>query len=295
MFIAVQKINATDGLQLGDTITINDSTYTAGATENFAANQFQLFTAGTDFQNIQSTSYSLTNCINTSTTNTTIYVAVTANYLIITTDYCMAYFGIRDQAGWELTRNDNPSWVAFGFCGAAQNQNWIPAYSYHYDYYQAWAARITATGTQSSPTKLGNHNQMSGYTTPHAITASYQGNANGSYWGYSGQTAGLRPLFCLAYPTASTTTSYSWTLDPPTTDSVTGLSVPPAYPLVFQYSNGTDAVSGRMPGCYKGMSSTKAGLDYTVTASEYSIGGEAYLPVRTGHPTYPDLFFLRKA
>jgi hypothetical protein len=64
---------------------------------------------------------------------------------------------------------------------------------------------------------------------------------------------------------------------------------------VFQYSNGGEAVSGRMPGCYKGMSSTKAGLDYTVTASEYSIGGEAYLPIRTGNPTYPDLFFLRKA
>jgi hypothetical protein len=102
-------------------------------------------------------------------------------------------------------------------------------------------------------------------------------------------------LFALAYPTQSGTNTANWTNDPPTTDSVTGLSVPPAYPLVFQYSNGGEAVSGRMPGCYKGMSSTKAGLDYTVTASEYSIGGEAYLPIRTGNPSYPDLFFLRKA
>jgi hypothetical protein len=228
-------------------------------------------------------------------TNTTVYVAVTANYLIITTDYCMAYFGVRDQAGWELTRSDNPSWVTFGFCGSAQNSNWIPNYQTHYDYYQAWAARITATGTQSSPAKLGNHNQMSSYSQPHAITGTYQGTDIGSYWGYSGRTGGMRPLFSLAYPTNSSTSLYNWTLDPPTTDSITGLSVPPAYPLVFQYSDGTNAVSGRMPGCYKGMASTKAGLDYTVTASEYSIGGEAYLPIRTGHPTYPDLFFLRKA
>jgi hypothetical protein len=272
--------------------TSDDPSSVAYSSSGSYADQTAAFRRGTS----QWTSYSDSFPLDVArSTNTTIYVAVTANYLIITTDYCMAYFGIRDQAGWELTRNDNPSWVVFGFAGSGNNNNWIPAYSYHYDYYQAWAARISDTGTQSVPIKLGNHNQMANYSTPHAITATYQGNINGSYWGQSGQTGGLRPLFCLAYPTQSTTTQYSWTLDPPTTDSATGLSVPPAYPLVFQYSNGSEAVSGRMPGCYKGMSSTLAGLNYTVTASEYSIGGEAYLPVRTGHPSYPDLFFLRKA
>ena len=227
--------------------------------------------------------------------NTTVYLAVTANYLIITTDYSMGYFGVRDQAGWELTRNDNPPWVVFGFCGAGNNTNFIP-YSYlHCDYYHAWAARINPTGTQTGPAKLGQQRANDGSSIPHAITAQSNQTDKGSYWGLSDRTGYMRPLFALAYPTNSTTNTANWTNDPPTTDSVTGLSVPPAYPLVFQYSNGGEAVSGRMPGCYKGMSSTKAGLDYTVTASEYSIGGEAYLPIRTGNPTYPDLFFLRKA
>ena len=229
-------------------------------------------------------------------TNTTMYVAVTANYLIITTDYCMAYFGIRDQAGWELTRSDNPPWVAFGFCGASQNANFVSGYTQHYDYYQAWASRISPTGVQQSPTKFGIHNQMAAYSTGHAVTGQLQSTISQMYWGYNNQTGYQRPLFSLAYPTNSGTSNYAWAIDSPTTDSVTGLSVPPAYPLVYQYSNGTsEAVSGRMPGCYKGMASTKAGLDYTVTASEYTIGGESYIPIRTGHPTYPDLFFLRKS
>jgi hypothetical protein len=228
--------------------------------------------------------------------NTTVYVAVTATYLIITTDYSMGYFGVRDQAGWELTRNDNPPWVAFGFCGASYNSGYISSNQQHSDYYHAWSARISPTGTQTAPTKFGQQNQNSAGTNAHAITGvSYSSYRLGGYWGLSSSTGYLRPLFSLAYPGNGGTGYDGWTIDPPTTDSVTGLSVPPAYPLVFQYSNGSESVSGRMPGCYKGMASTKAGLDYTVTASEYSIGGEAYLPIRTGNPSYPDLFFLRKA
>ena len=229
-------------------------------------------------------------------TNTTIYVAVTANYLIITTDYCMAYFGIRDQAGWELTRNDNPPWVAFGFCGAAGNTNFVNGNGNHWDYYHTWASRISPVGVQTSPAKLGQQRQYDAGTTAHAITANRHPSTDmGSYWGLNSSSGYLQPLFSLAYPTNSGTGYSSWTNDAPTTDSVTGLSVPPAYPLMYRYSDGSSASSGRMPGCYKGMASTLAGLNYTVTASEYTIGGEAYTPVRTGHPTYPDLFFLRKA
>ena len=223
---------------------------------------------------------------------TTIYVAVTANYLIITTDYSMAYFGIRDQAGWELTRNDNPPWVAFGFNGVPNN--WVNTNASRWDYYHAWSARISPTGVQTSASKLGAQNQYTtGYQTMTGQT--YGTTTQNPYWGLSSNTGYLRPLFSLAFNSNSSTSQNNWTMDPPTTDSVTGLSVPPAYPLVFQYSAGDAAASGRMPGCYKGMSSTLAGLNYTVTASEYTIGGEAYTPIRTGNPTYPDLFFLRKA
>jgi hypothetical protein len=273
--------------------TSSDPSSVAYSSSGSYADQVAAFRRGTS----QWTSYSDSYMLDvTRSNNTTVYIAVTANYLIITTDYTMAYFGVRDQAGWELTRNDNPPWVVFGFAGSGTNTYYIP-YSYpHCDYYQAWSARISPTGTQQAAAMMGGQNANGSSGTPHAITAQNASASFASYWGLSNTTNYLRPLFSLAYPTQSSSYYSNWTIDPPTTDSATGLSVPPAYPLVFQYSNGTgEAVSGRMPGCYKGMASTKAGLDYTVTASEYSIGGEAYLPIRTGHPTYPDLFFLRKA
>jgi len=223
---------------------------------------------------------------------TTVYVAVTASYCIITTDYSMAYFGIRDQSGWELTRSDNPPWVVFGFNGVPNN--WVATNASRWDYYHAWAARISPTGVQTAASKLGSQNQYG--TSTQTMTGQNYGTGNhASYWGTNANTNYMRPLFSLAFGSNGGINYNNWTMDPPTTDSVTGLSVPPAYPLVFQYSYGDQAVSGRMPGCFKGMSSTLAGLNYTVTASEYTIGGEAYTPIRTGNPTYPDLFFLRKA
>lgn len=223
----------------------------------------------------------------------TIYIAVTANYLIITTDFCMAYFGVRDQAGWELTRNDNPPWVAFGFCGGGSNNpNFVNTNGSHFDYYHGWSAAINPVGTQTAPAKLGNQNAYT--TSAHAVTGQgYSSNAN-YYWD-TGFTR-LRPLFSLAYPTNSQGSSNQWSVESPVTDTVTGLTVPSATPLIFNYTNAaTSSVNGLLPGCLKGMSSSKAGLDYTVTASEYTINGQSYVPVRTGHTTYPDLFFLRKA
>jgi hypothetical protein len=45
----------------------------------------------------------------------------------------------------------------------------------------------------------------------------------------------------------------------------------------------------------KGMSHTATGLTTFASASEYVINGQAYQPVLTGNPTYPDLFLLLKA
>jgi len=229
-------------------------------------------------------------------TNTTMYVAVTATYLIITTDYCMAYFGIREQAGWELTRTDNPPWVAFGFCGVGgsyTNTNFVNTNGQHFDYYHAWSATISPTGTQTAPQKWGNQNAYG--SDAHTITGQIYGvNARGLW--YNPNTY-LRSLFALSYSVNGAADSFgNWSVESPVTDTVTGLSVPSAYPLIFNVNFGsTRSATGLMPGCLKGMSSTKAGLDYTVTASEYTINGQSYTPIRTGNPIYPDLFFLRKS
>ena len=43
------------------------------------------------------------------------------------------------------------------------------------------------------------------------------------------------------------------------------------------------------------MSADATGLNTYVTASEYVIDGQTYVPVRTANTNYPELFFLRKA
>lgn len=68
------------GLQLNDTVTIAGVTYTAKATENIAAAQFELFTGGTPSQNITNTANSLVRVINRYTGNTLVYAYYSSGY-----------------------------------------------------------------------------------------------------------------------------------------------------------------------------------------------------------------------
>jgi hypothetical protein len=106
-------------------------------------------------------------------------------------------------------------------------------------------------------------------------------------------SGGLRPLFPMGYP--SSNSGYGWATESPVTDPVTGLTVPPAYPIVFNFGNNSAGCSGQIPGIYKGMSHNTTGLNFYVTASEYVIDGQSYVPVRTASSSYPELFFIRKA
>jgi hypothetical protein len=90
---------------------------------------------------------------------------------------------------------------------------------------------------------------------------------------------------------------YYYYADGVVADTSTGLSVPPVYPVVFclnQMDNMSTAI-GTAPGIYKGMNGTTAMTDYFVTGSSYTIGGETYIPIRTGNTTYKDLWFLRSS
>jgi len=63
----------TDGIQVGDTVTIAGVVYTGAAAENIAANEFQVFTAGTPAENIEDTAKSLVRVVNRSTSTTLVY------------------------------------------------------------------------------------------------------------------------------------------------------------------------------------------------------------------------------
>lgn len=167
----------------------------------------------------------------------TIYLAVTANYLIIVTPGGMCYFGLRNQAGWEAARTDNPPWCAFAFqdCGSG----FMATNSSHTDYNYAWMAGINQAGTQQAPAKRGNENSYS--TSPHMITG--QGYSTNNYYPWNNSNTYIRPLFQLQYPGASyaqgLTGGYNWSPDAPITDPVSGLTVPPAWPIVYSFASGS--------------------------------------------------------
>jgi hypothetical protein len=216
------------------------------------------------------------------------HVAITANYIILSQANQMWYYGIRQQAGWELGRTDNPAWATFGFCGDNGSANHVNSSSQHTDWAYAWMASIDQSGNQNSASRRG---QARWYETGmNSLTGQNYNDTTQRQFNMSG---GLRPLFPMGYP--SNNSGQGWATESPVTDPVTGLTVPPAYPIVFNYGSNSDGCSGQVPGIYKGMSHNSTGLNFYVTASEYVIDGQSYVPVRTANPSYPELFFLRKA
>ena len=217
-----------------------------------------------------------------------IHVAITANYIILSQNNQMWYYGIRQQAGWELGRTDNPSWATFGFCGDNGSSGHVPSNYQHTEWAFSYMASIDSSGQQNSASRRGYYTWNS--TGSNAITGQqYNTGTNNQFNMYGG----LRPLFPMGYP--SNNSGYGWATESPVTDPVTGLTVPPAYPIVFNYGSNSDGCSGQIPGIYKGMSHNSTGLNFYVTASEYVIDGQSYVPVKTASPSYPELFFLRKA
>lgn len=255
------------------------------------------------------TTYPTRTPLNIATADTTYYVAVTERYLIISHPNELCYFGIRDVAPWELTRTDNPPWVAFGFNGASGADGFaIGVGGEHFDYQLAWMSTIDQSNTVAAPVRYGSQSALGTNAVSHAITgqryvsaSSYVVTVTGSFMQFFTTTNAMGIPFSLAYPVRSaflpaTNSLNGWRIDSPVTDPVTGLSVPPAYPIViYGSSGGTTACSGRVPGMLKGMSHTATGLTTFASASEYVINGQAYQPVLTGNPTYPDLFLLLKA
>lgn len=79
-FLTLVVVGAPNGLQVGDTITINGMVFTGAGVENIAAAQFLVYTAGTPSQNITETANSLVRVINRYSLNTTIYAYYQSGY-----------------------------------------------------------------------------------------------------------------------------------------------------------------------------------------------------------------------
>lgn len=80
LFLTIIAIGGTDGVDVGDVLTINGIAFTAAATENIAAAEFEIFTGGTPAQNIADTCASLVRVINRYPSNTSINAFYVSGY-----------------------------------------------------------------------------------------------------------------------------------------------------------------------------------------------------------------------
>jgi hypothetical protein len=238
-------------------------------------------------------------------------VACTANYLIIVSSDYLFYFGLRTVGGWELSRADNPPWVCFAYTRRNLNTGIHAGTSNsnsngHTDHAAAWAATINASGTQvAAATTTGLYGHRCAATTNACSLTGMDGYNFVRPSGGSGALHTSRilrtPLFQTSLPSNwgqfTSANSYSFYSDGVVADTSTGLSVPPVYPVVFSMSNApSEAFAiGTAQGIFKGMMGSATMTDYFITGSSYTIAGETYIPVRTGHQTYKDVWFLRAA
>ena len=73
LILNILSVGGTNGIQLGDVITIAGTNYTAAASENVGTLSFALVTAGSVSQNINDTALSLIRVVNQNSTNTAVY------------------------------------------------------------------------------------------------------------------------------------------------------------------------------------------------------------------------------
>lgn len=234
-------------------------------------------------------------------TGKTYTVAATANYLIITNDQFLWYFGVRSVGGWEVTRTDNPSWVHLAYTRYLNGP--IMSSQTHSERVAAWSSGINASGTQTAATIYGNYNN--GVTTSNCAITGLQQNTYsnrktpGSQWNSSKyiRTPIIGADLYSNYGSNYSNSTYDFMMDAPVADTITGLNVPPAYPVVINCvdTSAQQASNGVCPGIFKGMAGKTAYVDNFVTASSYVIGTDTYIPIRTGHVTLSDLWFIRSA
>lgn len=72
-FLTMLAVAGSAGVQVGDTLTIAGTTYTAGNSENVGTKTYQVITSGSAAQNINDTTLSLIRVINQNSTNTAVY------------------------------------------------------------------------------------------------------------------------------------------------------------------------------------------------------------------------------
>jgi hypothetical protein len=221
----------------------------------------------------------------------------------------MYYFGVRSNAAWENSYTNNPYVAGFAFncygttsASAAIHTGVSPS-----NQLAVFGYGVDSTGAVSPASPRWRHgwyNISNGTTTYYnfcpisgggaGINTAYSQWGYGTYCGFSGTIMpfGLR-------------SGNGNTMVGPATDTATGANVPPAYPIVVNYSGGTinwqiqniSALTGMvLPGLYRSLAGSDAFMNQYYTAgTTYVVGTENYYPYTVGNNTgFKDLMLIRK-
>jgi hypothetical protein len=236
-------------------------------------------------------------------------VASTANYVIIIGANGMYYFGVRSNAAWENAYTNNPYVAGFAYnCystssalsathTAVSSSNQLAVFGYGVD----------STGTVSPASPRWRHGW---YNITQGTAAYYNfcpitgggGTLNNAYpsWGYGAYCGFSGPIMPFGLRSGNGNTMVG-----PSTDTATGANVPPAYPIVVNYSGSTNnwqipnisALTGMvLPGLYRSLAGSDAFMNQYYTAgTTYVVGTENYYPYTVGNNTgFKDLMLIRK-
>jgi hypothetical protein len=78
--LSMISVGSPNGVQVGDTITVNGITFTAANSQNNASQEFQVTTGGTVASNIDATARALIQCINANAASTFVYAIYLSGY-----------------------------------------------------------------------------------------------------------------------------------------------------------------------------------------------------------------------
>lgn len=223
-----------------------------------------------------------------------ITVACTSQYLIINTGTDIFYYGLRTQAPYELARTDNPPWVTFGWStGRTAATNPYGNTIVFNNHYQGWASTVTNNlATVNNPAKFGTSSSAATFNVAgHIISGQLTTGITYSAGGSVGLAPATHPFVTMqSAPAAGGIKTDGYVTDP-----TTGLSVPPAYPLVFSVGGILGTAQGTLPGILRGPSNLAATITTMLSAGEYTISGSNYIPTLLTNGTYRDVLFVRKA
>ena len=295
------------------TTTTADGNYSAGFNSyGTSGNQYSDYTSrnmgpwGTGSGTSTATYYAANNSYRSfRPANGEYLIASTANYIIVMNQNFLGYTGIRSNAAWENNYANNPYVIGFQYnCHGTQSASSATPLPYSVcNGIAAWGYGVDNSGLISgSPRWM--HGQA--HTTGSYGFCPIGGGTNNSYavgyniFGYDaycGYTGTLMPF--------GLRSSNGNTMVGPATDTATGANVPPAYPIVANFSCGTNHwqfaairnLSGMvLPGIYRSLAGSDAFMNQYYTAgTTYVVGSENYYPYILGNnASYRDLMLIRK-